>query len=289
MAQTLARTHDQTLFEYSDYRSFLNAHAQTQRQRLKNWSYGVWARQLNLSATASLTMVLNGQRKPGPKMAQQFAKYFSFNERERRYFFDLVQLEKVQHDSHLKVLVLEELRRLSPKGQFQFLDDKTFSLISNWYFYALRQMCRMSPPLQDAEDIRARLLFPLTRPKIRAAIQSMCELGLLEKDSSTGALRATAAHLKTSEDIQSEALRRFHEEVLKLSQQSVRKFSPQERELRAVTLSFSTAQLPQVQARIREFSDALAEEFGVDGGDSVFQLAIQFFPLARMIKKGRHK
>lgn len=229
-------------------------------------------------------MVLNGQRRPGRKMAQKLADYFTFNERERRYFLDLIQLEKVQHDPHLKVLVLEELKRLSPNRKFQLLDDKTFSLISSWYFYAIRQMCRMRLPVKEVEDIQTRLLFPLTPSKIRSALEIMLELGLLEKTDA--GFRPTSAHLKTTDDIQSEAIRRFHESVLAMAAKSVRMFKPQERELRAVTLSFNADQLPAVQTRIREFSDQLAEEFGQSCGDSVFQLAIQFFPIAKTTKRG---
>lgn len=234
-------------------------------------------------------MVLNGQRRPGKKMAQKFAEYFAFNERERRYFFNLIQLEKVQNDSHLRVILLEELKRLSPKRQFQLLDDKTFSLMSNWYFYAIRQMCRMKLPLKDAEDVRARLLFPVARSKIHKAIQTMLNLGLLEPEKSLGGLKSTTASLKTNDDIQSEALRRFHEGVLALALKSIRRFSPQQRELRAVTMSFDSSQLPEVQARIRSFTDELSAEFGIEGGDSVFQLAVQFFPLANVSKRGSHE
>lgn len=267
------------IFEYSDYRSFLRAHSELKRKENKNWSYGLWARKLKLKGTASLTMVINAQRSPGPKLTSSLAEYFNFGEKERRYFLDLVRLEKANNDPHLKVLLMEELKRLSPNKNVQFLDEKTFSAISCWYFYAIRQMCRMETTGIDADWFRDKLLFPVDVRKIRSALKTLQDLNLISFDQKKKKWQASETPLTISSDVQSEAIRRFHEDIITLAHSSIRKFSPGERELRALTLSFDQAKLPEVQSKIREFVDSISKEYAQDGGDSVYQLGVQFFPL----------
>jgi uncharacterized protein (TIGR02147 family) len=277
------------VFSHTSYRSFLKTYAEEKRREHANWSYGSWAKKLKLKGTASLTMVINGQRRPGPKMARALADYFRFSERERQYFLDLIQLEKIGDNARIKVLVMEQLRKLSPGREFKLLDDKTFSAIAGWHFYAIRQICRTAAVVKNAEDISARLLFPVGVRKIREAVTTLLELGLLSRSSETGALSCTEKSVTSSDDLRSEALKQFHEGVLSISTQAVRKFDVSERELRAATFSVEAKDFSAMQKKIRVFMSELLDEYGREGGDSVYQMAIQLFPLAKCEADSQNK
>ena len=63
--KTPAKSTMPSVFAFSDFREYLKSYAEARRSGNRKWSYGMWARHLGLSGTASLTMVLNGQRLPG--------------------------------------------------------------------------------------------------------------------------------------------------------------------------------------------------------------------------------
>ncbi len=222
-------------------------------------------------------------------MARALADYFRFSERERQYFLDLIQLEKIGDNARIKVLVMEQLRKLSPGREFKLLDDKTFSAIAGWHFYAIRQICRTAAVVKNAEDISARLLFPVGVRKIREAVTTLLELGLLSRSSETGALSCTEKSVTSSDDLRSEALKQFHEGVLSISTQAVRKFDVSERELRAATFSVEAKDFSAMQKKIRVFMSELLDEYGREGGDSVYQMAIQLFPLAKCEADSQNK
>jgi len=55
-------------FQYTSCRAFLCAHSEEKKVGKPSWSYGAWAKRLGFSGTASLTMILHGQRNPGKEI-----------------------------------------------------------------------------------------------------------------------------------------------------------------------------------------------------------------------------
>ncbi len=90
-----------SILDFTDYRAFLNAHYEDRKRQNKHFSFGVWARSLGLKNNTSLLKILKGSRNAGPAIQEQLVKYFAFDDRERAYFSDLVQLAKVKSDSAL--------------------------------------------------------------------------------------------------------------------------------------------------------------------------------------------
>jgi len=272
-----------SVFNFSDYRSFLKAHSETKRVAQSNWSLGVWSRQLKLGGTSSLTMILSGHRSPGPELTAKLISYFKFDAKEKTYFEDLIRLEKAKNDSRLKIVLMEELKKLNPNKNFELMDSKTFDSISKWYFYALRQATRLPHFKDDAKWIKKQLNFNLTEAQIKEALKTLLAIGLL-KINSHQKLKISKGVLRTTDDVTSEAIQRFHEEVITLAQKSVRKFSVNERVLQATTLAFNKQQMPKAKELMRKFAEDMSA-LASDDGDSVYQMCAQFFPLMNIEEK----
>ena len=105
---------------YSNYRDFLIDYVNFKKTN-PQWSLGVWKRQLKLKSVSTLTMILKGQRDPGPRLIQSFNQYFKFNEEEKNYFESLVGLQKKvknispsQKSRNDSKLVLSILKKAGP-------------------------------------------------------------------------------------------------------------------------------------------------------------------------------
>lgn len=102
------------IFSFNDYRSFLLAYAHVMKEKNPRWSFGAWARRLELKTTSSLTKILQGDRNPGAEITDKFVKYFRFSEQETEYFRDLIRLEKIKHDGRLVSLLVEKMKKEYP-------------------------------------------------------------------------------------------------------------------------------------------------------------------------------
>jgi uncharacterized protein (TIGR02147 family) len=271
------------LQEFTDYRSFLLAHAQRAKQERSSFSLGHWARRLGLKDTSSLTKILNGDREPGDQMTERLVDYFKFNSREADYFRDLVRLSKIRRDPRLSVALLEKMAKKYPSGSFRQLDEKSFSLLANWFYLPLREMIRFEEFQESSDWINSNLQFHVGARDLRLAVETMLELNLLSRDEK-GRLQVTDAQVVTQNDYASEAIKRYHEQMLEHAKLAIRKFSVDEREYQADCIIINTSNIPLAKQMIREFRKKLTESLEEHSGDSVYQLQIQFFPLTKKIR-----
>lgn len=268
-----------SVFEFTSFRSFLKAYAEDSRRANPHWSLASWAKKLGLQGTASLTMVVNGQRSAGPHVTEALVRYFKFNEKEKRFFVNLINLDKVGNQPSLKYLVLDELRRLSPDKEFKLLDEKAFSTISNWFHLAIRQMVRLKSFKPDKKWIADHLIFPVTEKQVAEALQNLLDLNLIENKN--GKWSKTTQHLSTANDLSAEAIKRFHEQSLENAKKAVREVPVEEREIRSVTLTFNPEKMTKAKELLREFCIHFDNVMDSDDGTNVYQMNIQLLPLTK--------
>jgi uncharacterized protein (TIGR02147 family) len=276
-----------SILAYSDYRKFLNDHAKLKRRKNARWSIGLWSRKLKLGATTSLTMILNGQRNPGPVITNRFIEYFKFTLLERDYFLDLIEIAKIRQDGpsqeRIRSLLASDLKKLSPgkySKQSRHIDQQTFLKISNWCCYVIRQMTLLRDFSEDPTSMAARMIFPASPLEIESAINSLLKVGLLRR-SKDGRLRRVSKFVKTDDDIANEGLKQFHEAMIGHGLKAIRKIDIQEREITGLTFAIKRDQIGEAKELIRRFVQEFKKLGGHPDADQVSQLNIQFFPLTR--------
>ena len=266
--------------QFTDYRTFLIAHSQDMKRIRPEWSYGSWAKRLGLKATSSITKILHGEREPGDQITEQLVSYFQFDERDATYFRDLVRLNKIRKDPRLSLLLLEKMSKENPQVAYRFLDDKTFSVISNWYYLPLRELIGSPQFIEDAEWIVKQFRFKLTAREVTQAIETMLELNLIQRKED-GRLSLAAGRISTNNDVASEGIKRYHEQMLDHAKLALRNTEVAEREFTASSLSLRIESLEKAKEVIRDFRRHFADLIEETEGDTVYQLQIQLFPLTK--------
>jgi uncharacterized protein (TIGR02147 family) len=275
-----------SVFQFHNYRSFMVAHFERTKAKNSAWSYQAWAKKIGLSNNTSLLKILNGSRDAGPQIQTKLENYFSLKGRELDYFRALVALAKAEANPEEKSLWTSRLAQLHPQRQYQFLDDSTFSLISHWYGYAVRQMTFLKNFCDDPTWIAKQFIFKITPREVKATVEALTKLELLTRDPDTGQMRATQGSLNTSDDIASESLKRHHEAVLENARLALRAVPPQERQISGFTLAIRADQIAAAKVFIREFEDQFINRFRChENADAVYQTEIAFFPLTKMNQK----
>ncbi|MEK6706132.1 MAG: TIGR02147 family protein [Bdellovibrionota bacterium] len=266
--------------KFTDYRAFLLAHAQDMKKQKPSWSYRCWAKTLGLSATSSITKIIQGQRHPGPLMTEKLIQYFRFRERDAQYFRDLVRLYKIRRDPKLSVLLMEKMGRQHPGGAIKILDDPTFSIVSGWYHFVIREMSRMDSFFEDPEWISKSLRFKATPREVGQAIQKLLQANMLIRDE-RGRLKVSDGRIHTGSGAASEAIKRYHEQMLENAKQGVRAIPMDEREFTSSVLVVRKENLSRAREAIREFKNKFVELFEETAGEAVYALQIQLYPVTK--------
>jgi uncharacterized protein (TIGR02147 family) len=276
-----------SILDYTDYRAFLNAHFEDKKRQNSHFSFGVWARALGLKNNTSLLKILNGQRNAGPAIQENLANYFKFDQRERAYFSDLVQLAKVKSDSPLHGTLIERLAVRHTASRFQVLTNAQFSVISDWWCYAIRQLTKLPSFVSDPTDIARHLRFAVTPKQVTTAIRRMTELKMLTaKDD--GTLEATPEPVRTTYDVSNEAIKRFHEASFENCKKSVRDVPVEQREHSAYVFAFNDAEVPEAKEFLRSMVDQFEARFGSSKTpNQIYQLQLALIPLTKNVSKQR--
>ena len=266
------------VFQFSDYRSFLKSHAEAQKGRNPKWTFGLWAKKLGLAGTASLTMVLNGQRSPGRNLTEKIIHYFGFPPKHAAFFRDLVKLDKMRGDPELSAMLIEKLKRAHPAKTFRKLDDQAFSVLAHWHYNAIREMTHLKDFSEDAAWISSRLDHKISRREAKAAIAKLIAMQILTRDANRR-LRPAEMTIEAGGGGANEAIRSYHRQCLDLAAHSLEKVAVERRTFCSQTMTIDVAQMDRAKVLLAKFQDDMAKLMETGGGNQVYQFNMQLFPL----------
>jgi uncharacterized protein (TIGR02147 family) len=274
-----------TIWEFSNFRTFLVAEQQFTKQRKPHWNFALWASKLGLKDTSSLTKIIRGQRNPSEALTEKLVSYFAFNEKEAQYFRDLVRFEKLKSDDHLREELLERINRRNKTLPIRILDEKVFSVISNWYCLAIRELIKLREFCPNPNWIAKKFRFKVSPKQVSEAIESLLACQLLQRDDQ-GILKFFNGVVHSTNDIPSEAIKQYHEQMLDHARTAVREIDVSMREITSSTFAMPISKIPEAKDMIRKFKASMEsmlsppEEVGLTNSQ-VFQIQIQFFPLTK--------
>ncbi len=228
------------------------ARVQSERQA---YSLRAFARDLNLPAPV-LSEVLRGKRKVTKKLAEKICSGLALPEPEMESLLAGFQPKK----------------NIGPELNIQLRNDE-FNLVSDWYYFAILSMAETSTFQANPQWIAKRL--GISAKAAKTALETLLRMGLLERAGAR--VFATGKQFVTTNDIPQLAIQKNHLQGLDLAKTALRKVPVAEREYSANTISFSKEELPQAKKLLRDFRKTFSQKMG--GGDSVYRLQMQFYPL----------
>lgn len=274
------------VLEYLDYREFLNAYYQQQKQRHSFFSLRYISQRTGIDA-AHIMRVLQGKRHLSEKSAPAFARLCRLDGKQEQYFATLVEFNTAK-SSRRRQQAFEQLLALSGL-QTTVLQSHQYEFYAKWYYTAIRALIGMHSfrAKGDFSRMGAMLSPALTASQARQAVALLKKLGLVV-ETPDGLLETTQTHITTGTQWRSLAVKNFQAETLRLALESLERHDRSSRDISTVTVGISRSQLPALAERIAEFRQsmmAIAEENR--NPDDVYQLNIQFFPLTDTSHKGK--
>jgi uncharacterized protein (TIGR02147 family) len=231
-----------------------------------------------------LSLILRGKQGLSRATAQSVAPRLGLSKPEQQIFCDLVE------SLHARSKVQRRLAKIRIANT-SWLTANTvqldaFSVVSDWYHFAILELTALSDFQSSEEWIAKRLDLPLAM--IKVAVERLFRLGLLKK-LENGSWTATDEFTIGPDGPPSELVRKFHTQILEKALSALQLQTVEERDYSLVIMGVDPASIPTAREQIREFSRGFSKKIRVsDQKHELYCLGIQFFRLTQK-KEGEKK
>lgn len=267
---------------YLDYRHYLGDVYQHLKKKFEDYSYRRFAKDLGYKAGTVMHQVVRGHRPLTAKAARGLVEELRLKGAERRYFLALVDYCNARKPgdrdkAFAKLLLLKE--RSLPAA----VERDVLEYFSEWYHPVIRELIA-SPDFEKRPENRPEWIASKVKPRIRpeqvrASLELLQRLNLIEVDAETGALKQSRERVATGHRVQSMAISGFHRAMIDLGREAIDRVEGPRRDIAAVTVCVSEATAEKLKAMLRAFQMQLLDEASAAGpGEQVYQINMQFFP-----------
>lgn len=269
-----------SIFEYVDYRFFLEDYFNLQKKSSRRFSYRSFAQKAGVAASLLKDILSRRQKLTIPTM-RKYAAAMELGKKECAYFEALVGFNNATSNKE-KNRFFGEMVRLRGRSAVRFLDVRQYEYFSEWYHPVVRELVTHVGVGCNAEAI-ARCIFPAVSPaKIRKSISLLRELGLIY-ESPDGTWHASDKIVSSEYEIRSVALKNYHTGIMERAVEALDSSPGEDREFQGLTISASRATFRRMKERIRVFTDELLSMAAseTEEAEEVFQVNLQMFPFTR--------
>jgi uncharacterized protein (TIGR02147 family) len=272
------------IFEFTDYRKFIQAYYDSQKALNPHFSFQVFCNNAGFPNKGFVHNVIHGVKNLSRLSAMKFSQGMKLTRSEADFFENLVffnQADSVKEKNHY-FEKLQAVRPMTPQASAaKKVAESQFSFYSTWYGSAIRSIIDMFPDKSDDYNWIAKNLYPRISPSlVRKSIETMLKLGLIEKKN--GRLLVKDKIITTGREAQGLAIAHFHMEMMRRAQQALNDLPSNKRHITGLTLGISQKAYRQICEDVFALQEKILRIAEADeASDSVYQLNFHFFPLSK--------
>ncbi|MGZ3694297.1 MAG: TIGR02147 family protein [Bdellovibrionota bacterium] len=256
------------------YQSFLTSEFARRKRRNSGYSLRAFARDLEIPAP-KLSQILSGRCGLSGNRATTLALRLGLSEKDAELFVLCVETQH-SRSAVAKARAKQALAQLTVNDEFENLDLDRFSIIRDWFHFAILELTEVKDFSPEIEWISKRLGIGIA--ECSAAVQRLMDFGLLQEDAVKG-LKQSHADLATPSGIPSRELRDHHSQVLRKAEAALEEVPVAERDISEITMAIDSRKLKEASAWIKDFRRKFCRDLQESAEkDRVYCLAIQFFP-----------
>lgn len=267
-----------SIFNYSDYRNFLNDYFEEAKSTKPYFSHRYFCNQAGFKSPSVIKLVIGNKRNLSRTSIIKISRTIGFTGKEHDYFETLVLYNQAKRPDEKRdhLFKLAELKGLNAPS---LVDHSQHAIYAAWYHPILRE-CLGIPDLPHAPEALSKKIWPRVDPQqIRDSIDLLEKNNLIRKNPD-GSYALTDETITTEDELDSEFVAHFNREMLRIALRASVIFPRQEREISGVTLRISKAGFKEVKKRIAAFKkELLFLALKDEPADSIYQINFQAFPL----------
>lgn len=269
-----------SIYKYLDYRQYLRDVIAHKRETSPTFSLEQLGRKTGCLTKSHISLIVSGKRTLTSTRAAALGKALGVSDREMPYYQKLIQFNQAK-DGTEKENFLNELMSHRGRSLEANLNMQAYQVLEEWHGLAIRELARMPNFDPNPQALSARFRGLLSPIQARRAVKLLIEANLLTVDED-GNIRATSVALRTTDEINSVAIRRYHKSCLDLGKRIIETEPLNEREFGSVNLVLRHEDIPKVKDLIKNLREnvlALAQEIPTNES-AVAQINIQMFQLS---------
>lgn len=239
------------------------------KRKAKNKSYSLRSYAKNLGVSpAVLSQILSGKKTLTPKVMSIIGPNLNLEE---NYLEKLVSKQVDEKKSrHVKNL---------NKEQMKIIKMETFSVISDWYHYAILEL--MNLDYYEMNPVWIAKKISISESEAAKAIENLLSVRLLEYNEEGNLIFTDSFTVIDDYQFSSVAMRERQKQILKLSAEKIDKIDISKRDHGSITMTIDEDLLPVIKEKIREFRRTLGNYIAKNSKKSshVYEIQMSCFPL----------
>lgn len=275
-----------SIFEYTDYRNFLNSFIAELKKEKPEASYRYICERVGVKSSGHLTLILKGKANISIALALRFSKFLQLKKRETEYFQYMVLFNQAKN--HLEKKEYFEKLMAFKESAIHIVKANQYEYYDKWYHSVIRALIDFFPVRDNFLEVAKLVDPPLSAKEVESSIDLLLRLGMIKKNEQ-GYYAPVDLVIDTGVDVQSVAINNYALSTLELAKQALDRNSKDTRVLSWATLGISEKGYKQVVEELREFRRKIYTIAANDHAEQVYQINFQAFPLSRKYKEGGDK
>jgi len=266
------------ILAYADPRDFLRAAISAHSESFRGFGLREISAKAGFSSPSTLSMILSRKRKLNPRIAEKLAEALGLSGRRRQVLILFAELESARsiEDRHR---IQERLLKVKCLSEENLLSLQQYRVLAVWYYPVIYALVGMDSFRRRPEWIAKRLGGGVSPLEVKRALGDLLNLGLIEDRN--GKLVQTKGALTTEPQVKSMAIRRYHQQMLRLASASI-DLPAEQRELNGLTVPIPVNRLPEIKEKIRKFRHELNQYLSqFNDATDVYQFNMQLFALTQ--------
>lgn len=271
------------IFEYSDYRLFLQDYLHDAKSRGVQLTYEELGEKVGFSSRGFVTQIIQRKTKIPKAKIRKFGQALGLKKKEQEYFELVVKFDQAKTYRERNLLFKELVSRFSSCMK-QIGPDK-YEFYSTWYYSAIRSLLGYYPFIGDYNKLAQQLVPAITPGQAKKAIEVLERLSLIIKKED-GYYHLTDRLVSTGDTVGTVALINFQNATMDLAKEALELFPRDQRDSSTLTLGLSEEGYKAAVEKIAVLRRELLEIARFDRQiDRVIQVNLHAFPLSKINKE----
>ncbi len=270
----------QRIFEYDNYRIFLNDYFLAKKRENKYFSQRYFTNKAGFNAHNFCTFVVTGKRNLSANSIQKIIKGIGLRGKNASFFETLVFLNQAKSISD-KEQYYNKLKKIGKNTQFYKLNKNQFFFYEKWYYPVIRELMVHSDWDENYTKLAKMVRPPISTMEAQEAVELLLSSGMVKKSESK--------HYKlhndfvTSKDVPIYIKKKSRRDVLLKGIESIDQIDPSEKYIAYSTVTMSKALYNEIKEMFDEMREKILSRVADDKNpQEVYEVIFQVFPVSNI-------
>lgn len=267
------------IFDYSDYRKFLNDYQQMKNARNSVFSFRYLAKKAGINSSSFYPLIIKGLRNLTKATIIKTCIAFNLSEVQADYFETLVFFNQAKTIKN-KNFYFERLIEKQKLRTIKTIRAEEYDYFSKWYHCIIREAATIAPFNDDYARLGRFIIPAISELEAKKSVQLLMQLGFLKRCGDRYVQSEPLLATKATTDLEIHQLVTFQIAMLKKAIEAYDLWKINKRLTSASALSVSRKTYPQLVAIMRECRSRMMKIAMDDPSpNQVYALNMHFFPM----------